>query len=371
MKISDTYEDESVYNDGENGGPPPSSRGGSLMEGRTALSPPPPAIPPRARSRSRPAPGEPAAAAAPDFPFAGENLVASVPVPVPPAPPPAASALLSPFPPRPKSVRLGVGTGPVKRQSSADGLDGVGCAVSYDYLPVPSVPPPPAPTRSPPSVRSAVGIPPAPKWAPPTIPGYGDDAKPLRSNPSSDSGLSSGSGSGAGKDKPQRKSARNTRLSIFPGPSPSPTPSTQGWSSSPLSSPAASTPPIPGRHRRDQSGGTAETEERGRPAQKRQSTLTQVANGGQTQSPSPAPTLEAWLKRGMSSTRVPVRTSTGTQMGTGIGTTTLPRSASTSNLRRQSYTARLREQVREQHLLDVSADDGTGGRGEDWPIRQS
>ncbi|KAK3488281.1 hypothetical protein B0T13DRAFT_481850 [Neurospora crassa] len=386
IKLSD-YEDESVYNDdGVNGGLPSSSRGGSLMEGRTALSPPPPPIPPRARSRSRSAPKEapPAPpAAAESFPFAPANPVLPAPTPITTA----ASVLLSPFPPRPKSIRTGVGTGPVKlkdRQNSADEAMGVGYAVSYNS----AIPPPP--------VRAAPPAP--PKWAPPTIPGYEDDAKPLSS-------------SGFKLDDPPRpppsekretgSNNRNNRLSIFPGPSPSPTPSTQGWSSSPLSSP--STPPVPtvptdrleasehgSQHKRGGSGGTAEAEEeieedekRGRPFQKRQQQQTQTrarARGSSVtgQSPSPAPTLEAWLKRGMSSTRVPVRrrgTETETETGivAGLGaspSSSLPRSASTSNLaavRRQSYTARLREQVQQRYMLD--ADDG--GRGEDWPIRQS
>ncbi|KAK1782921.1 hypothetical protein QBC45DRAFT_401314 [Copromyces sp. CBS 386.78] len=374
IKLVSDYEDESVYNDGDNGGPPPSPRGGSInMEGnRTALSPPPPAIPPRATSRSRLAPAETTAHPA----FIAENPVP--PAPVAPAAA-AAAALLSPFPPRPKSVRSGVGTGPVRpkdRQSISDEARGVGCAVSY-YSP--GLPPPP-----PPPVRAAPG---APKWAPPTIPGYGDDAKPLSS-----------SGSGFKLDNPpppgvaaanKRKSrgARDTRLSIFPRPSPSPTPSTQGWSSSPLSSPSPSTPPVPDRRRMDIMGdtidirsqrtggsvvGTEEEKEergRGRPSQKRQQTQptkTKTQSTNRQQTPSPAPTLEAWLKRGMSSTRVPVRTGTA---GPSSLSGALPRSAPTSNLRRQSYTARLREQAQQQHLLGADADHG--GRGEDWPIRQS
>ncbi|KAK3490609.1 uncharacterized protein B0T23DRAFT_382125 [Neurospora hispaniola] len=381
IKLSD-YEDESVYNDdGVNGGLPSSSRGGSLMEGRTALSPPPPPIPPRARSRSRSAPKEAAPApppAAEAFPFAPENPVLPAPTPITTT---AASVLLSPFPPRPKSIRTGVGTGPVKlrdRQNSGDEAMGVGYAVSYNS----AIPPPP--------VRAA---PPAPKWAPPTIPGYEDDAKPLSSSGFKlDDPPPSGAAAAANKGKTGSNN-RNNRLSIFPGPSPSPTPSTQGWSSSPLSSP--STPPVPAvptdrleasehgsQHKRGGSGGTAEeeaeeeNEQRGRPSQKRQQQSQTRARGSSVtgQSPSPAPTLEAWLKRGMSSTRVPVRrgteTETGIVAGPGASPSSLPRSASTSNLaavRRQSYTARLREQVQQRYMLD--ADDG--GRGEDWPIRQS
>ncbi|KAK3955499.1 hypothetical protein QBC32DRAFT_367691 [Pseudoneurospora amorphoporcata] len=338
IKLVSDYEDESVYNDGDNGGPPPSSRGARMEGNRTALSPPPPAIPPRARSRSRPAPAETTAPPA----FIAENPVPPAPVAPAAAAAAAAAALLSPFPPRLKSVRSGVDTVPVRlkdRQSISDEARGVGCAVSY-YSP--GLPPPP--------VRPALG---APKWAPLTIPGYGDDAKPLSS-----------SGSGFKLDNPpppgvaaanKRKSrgARDTRLSIFPGPSPSLTPSTQGWSSSPLT-------------------GTEEEKEergRGRPSQKRQQTQptkTKTQGTNRQQTPSPIPTLEAWLKRGMSSTRVPVRTG---RAGPSSLSGASPRSAPTSNLRRQSYTARLREQAQQQHLLGADADDG--GRGEDRPIRQS